>query len=424
MSTQVLAAEPVATGIVVGTPAYRRLRWSLFIGGFSTFALLHCVQPLLPLLSHAFALSPAQASVALSAATASLALSLVIASALSDRFGRRPLMIGALLLSAALAIASGFASGFSQLVLLRALEGIALAGLPAVAMAYLSEEMEPSSLAHAMGVYIAGSAVGGMSGRMIAAWLAEWWSWQVALGTLGVVSLLAALAFWWCLPASRGFRARSLHPRVLYAGARAHLTDAGLPWLYALAFLLMGCFVSAYNYLGYRLQAPPFALGPGVTGLIFALYMVGSVASTGSARLSARLGRARALLLLIGAGLSGLLLMLSESVAAIVLGLALFNIGFFGAHATASSWVGRRAQQARGLAAALYLTAYYAGASLLGTFSGLLWHRGGWAAVVGVLAFCLLLAAGIAVRLWRLESAAVRGAAADVERAAAGVSAA
>lgn len=397
------AIPPDTAAIALGTPAFRRVRTALFLGGFATFALLYCVQPLMPLLSQTYRLSPAAASLALSAATGALSLTLIAASVLSDRYGRRPVMVSALTLAALLALLSAAAADFAHLVLLRALEGVALAGLPAVAMAYLSEEIEPEGLGYAMGLYISGSALGGMSGRVFAAWVGEAFSWRVALAAVGAIGLALAFAFWRSLPPSRRFRPRSLHPRVLAEGMRGHLADAGLPWLFATAFLLMGCFVSLYNYLGYRLGAPPFNLGPGATGMIFMLYLVGSAASTWAGRLADRLGRRRVLWWITTLMLVGLLLTLSSQLAAVVLGVALFTFGFFGSHAVASGWVGRRARQARGLASALYLFAYYAGSSVLGTASGLVWSVGGWGAVVGVLALGLLACLAIALRLRRLE---------------------
>ena len=136
----------------------------MFFGGFSCFALLYCVQPLMPLLSHEFALSAAQSSMVLSVSTAALALSLVASSAMSERLGRKPLMVAAMAIAALMTILSAFAHSYPQLLAMRALLGVALGGMPAIAMAYLGEEIEPTSLGLSMGLYISGSAFGGMAG--------------------------------------------------------------------------------------------------------------------------------------------------------------------------------------------------------------------------------------------------------------------
>ena len=185
---------------------FGRINRAMVIGGFSTFALLYCVQPLMPALAHQFALSAAESSLALSVSTGALAFSLLVSGALSDRLGRRPLMVGAMLLGAVCSALSAFAQTYPQLLALRGLLGLALGGVPAVAMAYLSEEIAGPSLGQAMGLYIAGSAFGGMVGRLGAALLADLGSWRLALALIGVAALVAGGEFRRCLPPSRCFK--------------------------------------------------------------------------------------------------------------------------------------------------------------------------------------------------------------------------
>src|SRR5471032_3001610 len=181
--------------IAAGSADFKRTNRALFFGGFSCFALLYSVQPLLPLLSHQFALTPAQSSLTLSVSTAALALSMLASSALSDRIGRKPIMVAALVLAAVLTLLCAAAQSYPQLLALRMLLGIALGGMPAIAMAYLGEEMEPSSLGLSMGLYISGSAFGGMAGRVLTSVLSDVLSWRVALAAMGVAGLLSAWEF-------------------------------------------------------------------------------------------------------------------------------------------------------------------------------------------------------------------------------------
>ena len=87
---------------------------------------------------------------------------------------------------------------------------------------------------------------------------------------------------------------------------------------------------------------------------------------------------------------TGLLTTLSPSLPIIIAGVAVFTFGFFAAHSVASGWVGRRANERRALAAALYLTCYYLGASIIGTLTGPAWTSHGWGGVTLVLGACLL----------------------------------
>ncbi|WP_245615897.1 MFS transporter [Andreprevotia chitinilytica] len=235
--------------------------------------------------------------------------------------------------------------------------------------------------------------------------MADFIGWRMAGGFVGGVGLLASMVFWRKLPASRYFVARPLPftPAGLAALRQAVVTvwrDPGLPWLFAMAFVLMGCFVSLYNYIGFYLEAPPFGLSPSVIGLIFTLYLVGVVSSVTSGHLAQRFGRSRAMLGLTGAMLCGLVLTLFHTLPVVIVGAILFTFSFFGGHAIASGWVGQRSGQAKALAAAFYMSSYYVGSSLIGSTSGLFWASGHWAGVVGVLAVTLVV--GLAVIRFRL----------------------
>ncbi len=401
--------------IAAGTPAFKRTNRALFFGGFSSFALLYCVQPLMPVLSHQFALTPAQSSLTLSVSTATLAFSLVASSVLSERLGRKPLMVTAMALAAALTVLCALAQNHVQLLVLRALLGLALGGMPAIAMAYLGEEIEPSSLGLSMGLYISGSAFGGMAGRVLTSVLSDYYSWRLALAVMGTAGLAAAWEFWRSLPASRHFAPGRGGWRAMRDGFKLHLTDAGLPLLFALAFLLMGSFVSLYNYIAYRLLGGPYGLSQSTVGAVSFLYLLGIYSSVWAGRLADKLGRRGVLWRVLALMLAGLLLTLSSALPLIVAGLALFTFGFFATHSVASSWVGRRASAPKALASALYLFFYYMGSSVVGSATGVMWARAGWPGVVAVLGAGLGLALLIALRLRQLvpvapaESALVPG---------------
>ncbi|MES2257334.1 MAG: MFS transporter [Pseudomonadota bacterium] len=389
--------------IAAGSPAFKRTNRALFFGGFSCFALLYSIQPLMPLLAKQFALTPAQSSLSLSISTAALAISLLLSSALSDRIGRKPLMVGAMAIAAAMTLLCATADSYSHLLMMRAALGFALGGMPAIAMAYLGEEIEPASLGLSMGLYISGSAFGGMAGRVLTSVLSDFYSWRLAMALMGVAGLLAAWEFWRSLPRSQHFTPAAAGWKALPAGLRQHCTDAGLPWLFALAFLLMGCFVSAYNYIGYRLLGAPFELRQSTVGAISFLYLLGIFSSVWAGRMADRMGRRGVLWIVMALMLAGLLLTLSAALPVILLGMALFTFGFFAAHSVASSWVGRRARAPQALASALYLFFYYLGSSVIGWLCGVVWAVAGWPGVVALLGSALGGALLIALRLRTLN---------------------
>lgn len=183
-----------------GSAAFRQANLALFAAGFVTFITLYDVQPLLPEFARVFDIPPALASLPLSAATLTLAAAMLIAGTISETLGRRPVMIFSLVMTSLLALCSAFSHSLVSLVTLRFVQGIVLAGLPPVAMAYLSEEIEPATIGTAMGLYIAGNAIGGMSGRIFTATITDFFSWQIALGLVGILCLGLSLYFAYSLP--------------------------------------------------------------------------------------------------------------------------------------------------------------------------------------------------------------------------------
>ena len=381
----------------VGDDAVPRMSLALFLAGFATFSLIYCVQPLLPEFSRDFGVTPAASSLALSLTTGLLAISIVFAGMVSEAVGRRGLMFVSMASAALLNLLAALAPGWQLLLAARALEGLVLGGVPAVAMAYLAEEVPVARLGKVMGLYVGGTALGGMAGRVAMGALTEALSWQAAMVVLSVVALASALAFVWLLPPSRNFRPQpGLNlPRHLAAWA-VHLRDARLRPLFLVALLAMGAFVTLYNYVGYRLELPPFSLSHTAIGLIFLAYVFGVFASSMAGSLVERLGPAS--MIAIGAAviMAGLLLTLFESLWLVIVGICVVTAGFFVVHAVASGAVGRQARGNKGHASALYLLSYYGGSSVMGSLGGAVWHAADWGGVVvfaGLLTLGLLLVA-------------------------------
>lgn len=386
-----------------GSSTYRRISVALFLAGFSTFSLLYCVQPLLPLFAADFRVSPAASSLALSLATGFLAVAIFAAAALSEGLPRRGLMFASMAAAAILNIVAAAVPWWPGFLVVRALEGLVLGGVPAVAMAYLAEEIDPKGLGLSMGLYVAGTAFGGMAGRVGTGVLTQFISWRAALGLIGAIDLLTAIGFVLLLPSSRNFVPRkgagAAHHLRAWAG---HLRHPGLASLFAIGFLLMGAFVTVYNYAGFRLVAAPYDLSQTEIGLIFTAYLFGMAASSIAGGLADRFGRGAVLPVGVVVAATGAGLTLLHALAGVIFGIGVLTIGFFIAHAVASGWVGRLATKSKGHATSLYLLAYYLGSSVMGSIGGRFWSTGGWPAVVGFALALLALALVAVLRLRRL----------------------
>jgi predicted MFS family arabinose efflux permease len=273
-------------------------------------------------------------------------------------------------------------------------------GVPAIAVAYLTEEIDPAHAARAAGTFVAGTTIGGLLGRLVASPVAELAGWRIGVFTVALVCGIAALVFVKLAPAPRGFipsNRSGANPE----GSLAHRLVVNLRSprqliLFAQGFLLMGGFVALYNFLGFRLTAAPFFLPPFAVSLVFLAYLAGTWASSRAGAESTRFGRKRVLLVSIAIMVTGVAVTLSDNVIAILVGLVIATAGFFGAHSIASGWTGQAAPAGRAQASSLYNLFYYGGSSVIGWFGGVAFDGYGWVAVATTILVLALIAATVA----------------------------
>lgn len=398
-----VSAGPTAhdAGYRRGERGYVRITSALFAAGMATFVSMYAAQAVLPALSQEYDVSPATSALAVSATTGLLAFSIVPASILSERFGRTRVMAVSALLSAVIGTLLPLTHSMEWLIVARALQGITLAGVPAVAMAHLAEEVAGDSLGAAMGRYIAGTTLGGLAGRLVTSFALDVTTWRWALEVSAAVALVFTGVFVRLAPRSRFFEPKPIGLRASLANVATHLRNPRIMALVGSAFVLMGGFVSLYNVLAFRLLASPFTLPQTIVGLVFLMYLAGTVSSSWAGRLGDRYGREQVLLGSLAVMAAGLVLTLPNQLAAVLAGMLLFTAGFFAAHSTASGWVGVLAHRNRAEASSLYLFGYYTGSSVLGALTGLPFARYGWTGAVAFVGALVLLGCVLAVPLMR-----------------------
>ena len=382
-----------------GTIEYRRASIGMLLVGLAIFSSLYATQALLPTLTREMGIDPSTAALTVSAATGALAVCVVPASILSEKFGRGRVLVISALAATALGLTLPLAQSIEQLVVLRSLQGALLAGTPAVAMAWLSEELDERDLAGAMGLYIAGTSVGGLTGRLIPAFMLEVTDWRWALATSAAVSLALAVATAILLPEQRNFRPKaSIRPGAEVRAVTGHLRNPRLVGLVATAFIAMGVFVSMYNFFGFR-AINDFGLAPSLAGLTYVMYLSGTWSSARAGSFVSRFGRGRVVLAAAVLMLTGALIGSSGNLIVTLVGLLIFTASFFALHSKASGWVGLIAEKDRAEASSLYVFCYYMGSSLLGAATGQAFEALPWAGFVAVLAAMLGALIAIAVAL-------------------------
>ncbi|GAB2990662.1 MFS transporter [Saccharothrix stipae] len=375
-----------------------RLTTSVAATGLATFALLYAPQSVLPDIANEFGLTPAEASLTISSATGALALAVIPMAALADRVGRRRVIVWSVLTAAALGLLLPLAPTYETLVAARALQGVATAGVPATAMAFLAQQASRSHVGAAIGALVAGNSAGGMLGRLITGLTTDGTSWRTALALAGAFGAACAITAAFLLP--KGHQAER-RPRAF----KDALTDRVLLCQYAIAVLAVAAFISVFNVTGFRLTTD-LGLPTAVATLVYLAYAAGGGTSAAAGRLADRHGRARIALAGLALTAVGVVITLPDHVVAIAVGLILFTGGFFAVHAVASGWVGARApEHVRGQASGVYLFAFYVGSSVGGTTGSAAYQAHGWPGLTALVTAWLALAAVAVVLAHRVQQA-------------------
>lgn len=372
---------------------YRRANIALFIASFITFSDIYLSQPLLPLFVRDFQLSSTQASMAVSLVVFPIGLSFLFYTPVAEAIGKKKILSAALVLSSFPGIISALAPDFRWVLAGRLLDGIFLAGIPAIAMGYIGEEFSGKKLAAAMGLYISGNTLGGMGGRIISGFIADSLSWRMSFLILSAVHLLGALIFIYLLPASRNFTPSAYRPLGVLPLVRANIKNPLLLGGYFTGGMTMLVFVGVFNLLTFRLSASPYNLSTEQIGLLFLTYLSGTVSSALLGVLSGPRGVLFSALTGLLLALAGLLLTLLQSIWFILAGLLVFCFGFFAVHSSVTSWVSSAAGGDKASSSGLYVLFYYTGASLSGIVLSPVWDTWGWPGVIMVTVILYLICA-------------------------------
>ncbi|MFC7153976.1 MFS transporter [Halomarina halobia] len=350
--------------------------------------------PLFPTMRRLFDLSQAEASWLGTAFGLAYAGGFLVFGPLSDRYGRKTIMVPGLLALALSTLAVGFSPSFEVLVGLRVVQGITAATFAPAALAYLSEILPASIRATGIAVTTTGFLVAGIAGQVYAdaVTLAVGWEW-VFWGLAAIYGVFVVLLY--VLPRTGSAADQSVTSLLtVYARMGRLLRNRVLLAAYLVAFTLLFTFVGMYSGLAPYLQTT-FGIGPEQLLLVRLAGIPGMVLSPLAGRLVVRYGSARVVIggLVLAAGGLGIEAV-AGSLAVLVGGSIVFVTGIAAAVPSLISFVGETAASARGAAVALYTCILFIGASL-GPLVATYLQPIGFVGLCGALALVLLLAAGV-----------------------------
>lgn len=365
-----------------GTVPFWRATLALCLGSFMIFSNVYLTQPLLPTFVQTFHITELEAGWSVTITTLTLGISLLFYGSLSDAFGRKNLMLGSMMGVVVTTFMLSQTQSYSMLLFWRGLQGLCLGGLPAIAIAYMSDEFKHKALILAVGFYISGNTIGGIGGRLIGGFVGEWLGWSQAFLVMTVLSFILLMLFAVLLPASRYFSPKKMSPLAMLVQLGLHLKNPLLLLAYLIGGFNFFIFINQYSFVTFLLAEAPYHLSPSWLGMLFLTYLSGTVGSALSGRIAQRIPQPICMIIGILILMGGSLVTLIPSIWAIIVGFLINAFGFFFAHSTASSWVSHNAQQAKASASSLYLLFYYLGASSGGFYLQPFWQWAGWSGIV------------------------------------------
>lgn len=381
------------------TQAEEPTRWgalvALFLATAFIFANMYTTQAILPVLSQDFSVSAPTAGLTISMLVLAVAIGSLFYGPISDRVGRKPVMVGVSLLVTVPTLLCGLAPDFAVLVVLRALQGFLMPGLTSVAIPYVNEEFAGKRRGLAMGIYVFGQTIGGLFSRSGSAFLTGLFNWRIALLAFTLPTLIAALAMWRFLPETKNkpvIAARtqqiggqaSTNRQFVYQTLRnmlLHLHNRRLVGAFTIGFSSFFGFIGIFTYLPYYLTGPHFRLPTVALGLVYLLWLTG-IFSPAAGAFAARVGSRRAIILSMGLAAVGLLVTLIPLLPVVIVGLGMLTLGMFSTVPAVNLYLGEVTSTAKGTAASMYLSLYYFGGSIGAVLPGFALLTAGWPGVV------------------------------------------
>jgi YNFM family putative membrane transporter len=376
--------------------SYFRLQFIVFALVSASFTNIYITQPVLPVLQHEFAADMVLVSLSVSAVILGIAISNLPFGFLADRLPIHPIILTGGILVALGGLVCAVTKDLWVLIAARFLQGLFIPALTTCLAAYLAKVLPAARLNVVMGSYVSATVLGGLGGRLLGGWIHPPLHWRYAFVSASILILIATFtAFRW-LP-----RSSIENKRQQIAVSYWELLKR---WdLLLIYFCATGSFLifsSVFNYLPFRVAAPPFRFSTELTTLLYLVYIVGIFMGPTAGRTSNRFGSGNTLLG--GTAVLGvsLMLILLPSIVAVVLALLGICAGFFTIHATAVGTLNRKLSSGQGRANALYVLFYYMGGWFGITLSGFAYKQGGWSAVIYICLFFLVipLSAGIGER--------------------------
>lgn len=154
---------------------------------------LYVTIPLVPLFAKVFGKTLAEAALPGSIFSLGFAAGCLVYGGLSDRFGRKQVIVIGLLALTIISLSISLTSQYSVLVTLRLLQGLAAATFSPVALAYAVDMFPAEKRVTAIGFISTGFLVAGIAGQVFSIVISEQMGWNTVFRMLGILYAITFL---------------------------------------------------------------------------------------------------------------------------------------------------------------------------------------------------------------------------------------
>ncbi|WP_328800855.1 MFS transporter [Paenibacillus sp. LX16] len=330
---------------------------------------LYVTIPLLPFFAKVFGKTLAEAALPGSIFSLGFAAGCLVYGGLSDRFGRKQVIVTGLLALTIISLSISLTSQYSVLVILRLLQGLAAATFSPVALAYAVDMFPAEKRVTAIGFISTGFLVAGIAGQVFSIVISEQMGWNTVFRMLGVLYAITFLIVLFFLPKTPSPQ-RGVRIWAAFSQLGTVLRSYPLWLAYTVAFVLLMSFVSMYTVLGSYLSGPEFGLNSRQMLYVRSAGIIGMLLSPFAGKLGQKFGvhiilRTALILAILSLALMGM----THSLIAIVVLSVCFVSGIALSVPSLIAIVGQLGGAARAIAVSLYTFVLFAGTSLAPTLS-------------------------------------------------------
>ncbi|EAZ85953.1 MFS transporter [Lysinibacillus fusiformis] len=332
--------------------------------GMVVMSSLYLTIPLISLFSDYFNISLVQAGFTSSVFSLGFALGCFFYGAISEKYGRKNVIVFGLFSLSMITLLLGLVNDFSIILLLRGIQGLAAATFSPVALAYTLEVFPNDRKVGAIGFISTGFLVAGIVGQVFSGYVSEHSHWHVIFYVLAAVYLITALLVVWILPKgvlqneSKNIWAPLKRIGIIF-------TNRNLIFSYIISFVLLMSFVSMYIILGAYLTSDSFGMNSQNLIYIRAFGIVGMVMSPFAGKLAKRFNVLFVLKMALCLSIISLTVM---SLISTIAGLTIISILFVGGIALAVpslvTLVSQLGWNMGGIAVSMYTVILFAGTSI------------------------------------------------------------